>query len=125
MKLTKSELEVMNVMWKAERPLSRADILNLSEDKTWKDNSIHILLNGMLKKGAIFEDGFVRSGKVWGRLYAPAVSIGEYYRENLFQPGGEETYPLLLTAMVDDENLSSKTMDKLEEILRKRREKMK
>ena len=79
----------------------------------------------MLKKGAIFEDGFVRSGKVWGRLYAPAVSIGEYYRENLFQPGGEETYPLLLTAMVDDENLSSKTMDKLEEILRKRREKMK
>lgn len=125
MKLTKSELEVMNVMWKAERPLSRADILNLSEDKTWKDNSIHILLNGMLKKGAIFEDGFVRSGKVWGRLYAPAVSIGEYYRENLFQPGGEETYPLLLTAMVDDENLTSETMDKLEEILRKRRERMK
>ena len=125
MKLTKSELEVMNVLWKAERPLSRSDILNLSEDKTWKDNSIHILLNGMLKKGAICEDGFVRSGKVWGRLYAPAVSIGEYYRENLFQPGGEETYPLLLTAMVDDENLTSETMDKLEDILRKRRERMK
>ena len=66
MKLTKSELEIMNVLWKAERPLSRADILNLSEDKTWKENSIHILLNGMLKKGAIREDGFARSGKVCG-----------------------------------------------------------
>lgn len=125
MKLTKSELEIMNVLWKAERPLSRADILNLSEDKTWKDNSIHILLNGMLKKGAICEDGFARCGKVWGRLYAPTVSIGEYYRENLFHPGGEKTYPILLTAMVDDDDLSSETMDELEEVLRKRRERMK
>ena len=99
--------------------------LNLSEDKTWKDNSIHILLNGMLKKDAIREDGFIRSGKVWGRLYAPTVGMGEYYRENLFQPGGEETYPLLLSAMVEDEDISPETMDKLEEILHKRRERMK
>ena len=125
MKLTKSELEIMNVLWKAERPLSRAEILELSSDKTWKDNSIHILLNGMLKKGAIEGDGFVRSGKVWGRLYAPTIGMGEYYRENLFQPGGEEAYPLLLAAMVDDDDLSDETMDKLEEILRKRRERMK
>ncbi len=125
MKLTKSELEIMSVLWKADRPLSRGDILELSENKTWKDNSIHILLNGMLKKGAIVGDGFVRSGKVWGRLYAPTVGIGEYYRENLFNPGGEESYPLLLAAMVDDENLSEETLSKLEEILRKRRERMK
>ena len=104
--------------------LSRAEILNLSTEKSWKDNSIHIILNGMLKKGAIREDGFARSGKVWGRLYAPAVGIGEYYRENLFQPGGEEAYPLLLSAMVDDEDLSPETLDKLEEILRRRRERM-
>lgn len=125
MRLTKSELEVMTVLWKAERPLSRGDILSLSEDKTWKDNSIHILLNGMLKKGAIKEDGFARSGKVWGRLYAPAIGIGEYYRENLFQQSKEEEYPLLLSAMVDDDSLSEETLNKLEEILRKRREKMK
>lgn len=124
MKLTKSELELMSVLWKAERPLSRADILNLSENKTWKDNSIHILLNGMLKKGAIREDGFARSGKVWGRLYAPTIGIGEYYRENLFRQSSEEEYPLLLSAMVDDDSLSKETLDKLEEILRKRREKM-
>lgn len=125
MKLTKSELEIMSVLWKAERPLSRAEILELSEDKSWKDNSIHILLNGLLSKGAIQGDGFARSGKVWGRLYAPVIGIGEYYRENLFLQSGEEAYPLLLSAMVDDESLSVETMDKLEEILRKRRERMK
>ena len=115
----------MNVLWRADHPLSRAEILEQSEDKTWKDNSIHILLNGMLKKGAIQGDGFARSGKVWGRLYAPTVGIGEYYRENLFQPGGQETYPLLLAAMVDDEALTPETLDKLEAILRRRREQMK
>ena len=41
------------------------------------------------------------------------------------QPGGEETYPLLLSAMVDDEDLSPETMEKLEEVLRKRKERMK
>ncbi len=125
MKLTKSELEIMNVLWKAQRPLSRSDILNLSEDKTWKTNSIHILLNSLLEKGAIKEDGFARSGKVWGRLFAPAVGIGEYYRETVFLPAGEEVYPVLLSAMVDDETLSAETLNKLEEILRRRREQMK
>ena len=40
MELTKSELEVMNVLWQANRPLSRSEILTLSTSKTWKDSSI-------------------------------------------------------------------------------------
>ena len=43
MELTKSELEIMNVLWDAGRPLTRGEILELSVDKKWKDNSIHIL----------------------------------------------------------------------------------
>ena len=38
MELTKSELEVMNVLWQANRPLSRSEILTLSTSKTWKDS---------------------------------------------------------------------------------------
>lgn len=62
---------------------------------------------------------------MWGRLFAPAVGIGEYYRETVFLPAGEEVYPVLLSAMVDDETLSAETLNKLEEILRRRREQMK
>lgn len=51
MELTKSELEIMNVIWDAKRPLTRGEILDLSVDKKWKDNSIHILLNRLLEKG--------------------------------------------------------------------------
>ncbi len=106
MKLTKSELEIMNVLWKADRPLTRSDILTLSEEKSWKDNSIHILLNGLLKKEAIREDGFARSGKVWGRLYASNISIDEYYEENIFSHNSAEALPRLLAAMLKREDIT-------------------
>lgn len=124
MKLTKSELEIMNVLWRAERPLSRGDILALSTDKTWKDNSIHILLNGMLKKEAIKEDGFARSGKVWGRLYAPNVSIDEYYNENLFSKTSNKELPLLFSAMVNRDDITTELIDELDAILQKRRQEL-
>ena len=50
MELTKSELEIMDVMWASEVPLSRSDLLERSEEKSWKDSSVHILLNGLLQK---------------------------------------------------------------------------
>lgn len=124
MKLTKSELEIMNVLWRAERPLSRSDILTLSTEKSWKDNSIHILLNGMLKKEAIVEAGFTRSGKVWGRLYAPNVSIDEYYNENLFSQTSQKEFPLLFSAMVNREDITAEMIDELESILQKRRQEL-
>ena len=84
MELTKSELEIMNVLWEAGRPLTRGEILELSVDKRWKDNSIHILLNRLLAKGAIAEGGFTRSGKSYGRLYEPQISGVEYYAGSVF-----------------------------------------
>lgn len=71
MRLTKSELEIMEVLWAADEPLCRADIIARSQDKTWKDSSVHILLNSMLKKEAIQEAGFVRRGKGYGRVFTP------------------------------------------------------
>ena len=124
MRLTKSELEIMNVLWKAGRPLTRSDILELSTDKSWKDNSIHILLNGMLRKDAIGEAGFARSGKVWGRLYAPHISIDEYYAENIFSQASVNEYPLLFSAMINNSEVSLELLDELDNILQKRRQEL-
>lgn len=117
MKLTKSELEIMNVLWKADRPLTRSDILNLSEEKSWKDNSIHILLNGLLKKEAIREDGFARSGKVWGRLYASNIDIDDYYEENIFSHNSAEALPRLLAAMLKREDITEDLIGKMRSLL--------
>ncbi len=79
MYLTKNEIEIMDVLWRENRALSRGEILSLSTDKTWMDSSVHILLNSMLKKGAIREAGFVKCGKTCGRVYEAAFSCEEYH----------------------------------------------
>ena len=67
MELTKSEMEIMDVLWASSVPLSRADLLERSEQKSWKDSSVHILLNGLLQKKAIREAGFVKRSKTYGQ----------------------------------------------------------
>lgn len=79
MELTKSEREIMDVFWESEDPLSRADLLKKSINKSWKDSSIHILLNGMLKKGVIREAGVVKCSKTYGRTFLPTMTREEYY----------------------------------------------
>ncbi len=121
MELTKSELEVMNVLWAAERPLSRNEILSLAVDKSWKDSSIHILLNGLLKKGAIVEAGFVKCVKTYGRQYAANISCAEYYTETVFAQSGKSVLPVLFSALLDSEDMTPDMVDKLEEILQRRK----
>ena len=117
MELTKSELEVMNVLWQANRPLSRSEILTLSTSKTWKDSSIHILLNGLLNKNAIKEAGYVRSGKTFGRLYAANISCQEYYAKNVFAGSSKEVLPMLFSALIQSDGISPELIDELEDML--------
>ena len=114
MELTKSELEIMNVIWGAGRPLTRGEILDLSVDKNWKDNSIHILLNRLLAKGAIAESGFARSGKSYGRLYEAKLTGEEYYAENVFS-GGPERLEMLFDAMLTGANISRELLERFQE----------
>ena len=84
MTLTKNELNLMDLLWSTANPLSRGEILESADaDKKWKDTSIHIILNSLLKKGAIREAGFTKCGKTVGRTYAPAMSCEEYYVQYL------------------------------------------
>ena len=84
MELTKSELEIMDVLWNAGEPLSRADLLECSEEKSWKDSSVHILINGLLAKNAIREAGFVKRSKTYGRVFAPNLTREEYFATTVF-----------------------------------------
>ena len=121
MVLTKSELEIMNVVWRANRPVSRNDIIALSENKSWKDGSIHILLNGLLKKEAIREDGFVKCGKTYGRLFSANISCEDYYAEEVFAAGGKESIPVMLSALIRRDDLDIALVDELEAILEEKR----
>lgn len=112
---TKSELEILLVLWEAGKPLSRAEILALSTEKHWKDNSIHILLNGMLEKQLIQSYGFARSGKVWGRLYGPTVSPEDYFQDvfcsSLLDP------LLIFQALLQRSDVNAEKKEKMRKLL--------
>lgn len=124
MVLTKCELEVMNVIWQADKPLSRNDIIALSENKTWKDSSIHILLNGLLKKEAIKEVGFAKFGKTYGRLFGANITCEEYYAEAVVSATGEENLPLLFSALIRSEKVTPEVLSNLENLLLARKDEL-
>ena len=84
MVLKKSELEIMDVLWGCDHALSRSDLLERSEEKNWKDSSVHILLNGLLQKGAIKEAGYVKRSKTYGRTFLPTLTREEYFATTIF-----------------------------------------
>ena len=121
MRLTKSELEIMEVLWAADEPLCRADIIARSQDKTWKDSSVHILLNSMLKKEAIQEAGFVRRGKGYGRVFTPAISEEAYFAGNLFNRKDSAQLSRLFAGLVNSDGVTPALLDELEVMIQTRR----
>ena len=53
-RLTKSEMAIMEILWEEGKGLTATEIVNIAgEKKTWKDSSIHLLINKLLDKGVI------------------------------------------------------------------------
>lgn len=113
MELTKSEMEIMDVLWDAEAPLSRADLLERSEEKTWKDSSIHILLNGLLKKDAIREAGMVKRIKTYGRLFAPTMTREEYFAQVIFSHRHQPQVTGLFEALLRREEITPEDLSQI------------
>lgn len=122
MVLTKSEMEIMDVLWEDGGALSRADFLERSQEKTWKDSSVHILLNGLLSKGAIKEAGLIKRQKTYGRTFLPTMTREEYFASTIFsyryQPDMEGLFRALLARPEADEEF----LNILEQLLKEKRE---
>ncbi len=123
MVLTKSELEIMDVLWAAEAPLSRADLLERSEEKSWKDSSIHILLNGLLQKGAIQEAGFVKRSKTFGRTFAPTMTREQYFAKMVFSFRHKPRIVGLMEALLQREDITAEELDTIEKLVEARKAK--
>ena len=117
MELTKSEMQIMDVLWAAGEPLSRADLLSRSEEKSWKDSSVHILLNGMLHKGVIREAGFVKRSKTYGRTFEPTLTREEYFAQFVFSHRCKPDMVELIRALLCREEITEEERAKIREIL--------
>lgn len=80
--LTPSESAVMQILWNSKDPMTQLGIIDAAktnETLTWKERSIFSMLNSLLEKGMIKEEGFVRSGKTYARTFVAAMTKAEYY----------------------------------------------
>ena len=121
MELTRSELEIMDVLWAAEQPLSRSDLLEKSQDKSWKDSSVHILLNGMLQKGVIREAGFVKRSKTYGRTFLPTLTREEYFASTIFSHRHKPEIVGLFAALLKREDITPDQLAQIAALVEERR----
>ena len=78
--LTKNEYLILSLMWKENRPVTRAEILKGTEGRDWNPASIHLILNSMISKGAI---KITDESTKYGRTYKPEMTYREYLMETL------------------------------------------
>ena len=93
--------------------MSRADLLERSEEKSWKDSSVHILLNGLLQKSAIREAGVVKRGKTYGRLFAVTLTREEYFAANVFSHRYKPEVAGLFEALLNRPEITETDLDRI------------
>lgn len=98
MRISENEYKILELLWKEERPLSRAEILKGTPNRNWNPASIHLILNSMISKGAI---RITDEEKRYGRTYEACFSRDEYVLNGLKEllPGATEKE--LLNAVFD------------------------
>ena len=117
MDLTRSEMEIMDVLWEAKTPMSRADLLEHSQEKTWKDSSVHILLNGLLHKGIIREAGFVKRSKTYGRTFVPTLTREQYFATTIFSHRYKPEIVGLFKALLQRNDVSAEQVEQIRLLL--------
>ena len=119
MTLTKNELQVMELLWNSDIPLSSRDMIHMPTDHSWKSGSIFHILNRLLEKEVIIVVGMQPSGKVFARTYAANIT-----RETYLELHRQSKPPLdrvkfvgLFSALIKDNQLTGELVDELEQIL--------
>ena len=78
MKLTEKELEVMALFWASGNPLTAAEIVEASNNRSWSDKSIYIILNSLVAKKALVFAGTKPSGTNYAKAYEATIILEEY-----------------------------------------------
>ena len=121
--LSDKEEQMLETMWKEGRPLTRSEIINLTENRRWKESSIHVFLNRLLDKGSIRVVDIVKTSTNFGRTYEPTFSAEEYdmarLKENFKKVDPERgTISNFLSFIVKSKKIDKKDVKELEDIIR-------
>ena len=77
-RITNSEKQILEVLWDRGEALTSSEIVEVSDDRTWKASSVHLLLNSLLNKGMVEVGGFKKTTKNYARTFQPVMSREDY-----------------------------------------------
>jgi len=83
MRLTDKELEIMDVLWTSETPLTASDIVSVSQNRTWQDISIHNIMKSLLMKNAVVIDHMKPTTAKAARAFRATTTIEEYVAQQI------------------------------------------
>lgn len=120
--LSKHQLEVMKILWDSQTPLIASDIakrhskLNLS--------TVQAALRVLIKLETVEVADIVYSGTVLTRAYRPTISRNEYFNQT-YRDISEGLSGVSLIASLIDKETSLEELDRLEEIIKNKRQEIK
>lgn len=115
----------MALLWSQDQGLIATEINNLAKEKTWKNTSIHLILNSLLDKRAIIVDGMVRSGRTYSRVFKSAItpeeySLGQIKQNASYSKDKKSFISNLLISLIDSDEVNMDTIAKIEEKIKKK-----
>lgn len=117
MYLTQSEMEMMQAFWQSGEPMSLSNLIEASPDRCWKDRSGFSIINSLIKKGLLREEGYVHSGKTIARTFVPVVSYTDFMLKQLNACEGKLKLPQLLAGLLGDETIDASDIRELDKII--------
>ncbi|MFD0713037.1 BlaI/MecI/CopY family transcriptional regulator [Paenibacillus sp. GCM10027626] len=77
-RLSETEMEIMEVIWRIAGPVTVAQLLELLESKGWKTSTMSTLLKRLIEKGFLAK---TMSGKT--NYYGPVLTWQEYQKHEI------------------------------------------
>lgn len=109
--LSESEMEIMRVIWKADAPMTTAQLLDLFAHKGWKVQTMSTFLARLVEKGVLHAE---KHGKA--NTYTPAVSEQGYHQmeaQHVIDSMYHGSVLDFLAAFYGGEGISKKDVDAL------------
>ncbi len=102
--LSKRELDVMNVLWNSDKPLTASEIAQANPKLSI--NTVHTVLKSLLKEHFVEISDIVYSGTVLTRSYKPAVKIADYINEHFLSNASLKIVSAFISSEKDEKVLS-------------------
>lgn len=124
--LTNREVDILNILWNAEKPLIASEIVKF--DDTLTINTVQSVLKKLMNKKLIEVSDIVYSGTVLCRSYKPTVDSKEFTLNQFvtqFQ-NSQKTLklPVFISAMLEIEEDEEAAIQELEKILEERKKQL-